>query len=70
MPVTLRDRISEDIRHALDGAELAAKLEGMGLTVAPANAVEFARAVENQRRQVYEIASIIGLKPARVPEGR
>jgi tripartite-type tricarboxylate transporter receptor subunit TctC len=64
MPVTLRDRISEDIRHALDDAGLAAKLAAMGLTVAPAGAREFAHAVEEQRRQVHEIASIIGLTPA------
>jgi tripartite-type tricarboxylate transporter receptor subunit TctC len=64
MSVTLRDRISEDIRQALDDAGLAAKLAAMGLTVAPAGAEEFAHAVEEQRRQVHEIASIIGLKPA------
>jgi tripartite-type tricarboxylate transporter receptor subunit TctC len=63
MPVTLRDRISDDIRHALDDAGLAAKLAAMGLTVAPAGAKEFAHAVEEQRRQVHAIASIIGLKP-------
>ena len=68
MPAILRDRISGDIRHALDDAALAAKLAGMGLTVAPADAKEFARAVEEQRRQVHDIASIIGLKPA--SEGR
>jgi tripartite-type tricarboxylate transporter receptor subunit TctC len=64
MPATLRDRISNDIRHALNDAALAAKLAAMGLTVAPAGANEFARAVEQQRRQVQEMASIIGLKPA------
>jgi tripartite-type tricarboxylate transporter receptor subunit TctC len=64
MPATLRDRISDDIRHALDDAALAAKLAAMGLTVAPAGANEFAQAVERQRRQVQGIASIIGLKPA------
>ena len=64
MPVTLRDRISDDIRHALDDAGLAAKLAAMGLTVAPTGAQEFAHAVEEQRRQVHEIASIIGLRPS------
>jgi tripartite-type tricarboxylate transporter receptor subunit TctC len=64
MPATLRDRISDDIRDALDDAALAAKLAAMGLTVAPAGANEFAQAVERQRRQVEEMASIIGLKPA------
>jgi tripartite-type tricarboxylate transporter receptor subunit TctC len=70
MPGTLRDRISDDIRHALDDAALAAKLVAMGLTVAPADAEEFARAVEEQRRQVHEIARIIGLKPASTSGGR
>jgi tripartite-type tricarboxylate transporter receptor subunit TctC len=64
MPATLRDRISDDIRDALDDAALAAKLAAMGLTVAPTGATEFAQAVERQRRQVQEMASIIGLKPA------
>jgi tripartite-type tricarboxylate transporter receptor subunit TctC len=70
MPVTLRDRISDDIRHGLDDAVLAAKLAAMGLTVAPAGAKEFADAVEQQRRQVHEIANIIGLKPADRSERR
>jgi tripartite-type tricarboxylate transporter receptor subunit TctC len=70
MPPTLRDRISDDIRHALDDAALAAKLEAMGLTVAPAGAKEFAQAVEAQRRQVHEIATIIGLKPTNTLERR
>jgi tripartite-type tricarboxylate transporter receptor subunit TctC len=70
MPGTLRDRISDDIRHALDDAALAAKLAAMGLTVAPADAEEFARAVEEQGRQVHEIARIIGLKPASTSGGR
>jgi tripartite-type tricarboxylate transporter receptor subunit TctC len=63
VPVTLRDQISEDIRYALDNAALAAKLAGMGLSVAPGDAREFARAAEEQRRQVHEMARIIGLKP-------
>jgi tripartite-type tricarboxylate transporter receptor subunit TctC len=63
MPATLRDRISEDIHHAVDDRALAAKLAGMGLAVAPGDASEFARAAEEQRRQVYEMARIIGLKP-------
>jgi tripartite-type tricarboxylate transporter receptor subunit TctC len=70
MPDPLRDRISDDIRHALDDAALAARLAAMGLIVAPANAEEFASAVEEQRRQVHEIARIIGLEPARASGGQ
>ena len=64
MPFAMRDRISDDIRQALDDAALAAKLTAMGLTVAPTGATEFAHAIQAQRRQVHEIASIIGLKPS------
>ena len=63
MPAALRDRISNDIRLALDDAALAAKLEAMGLTVKAASADEFGGAVEEQRRQVGAIAAILGLQP-------
>jgi tripartite-type tricarboxylate transporter receptor subunit TctC len=70
MPVTLRDRISEDIRHALDDTAIAARLAGMGLTVAPGDAEEFARSVEEHRRHVHEIVRIIGLKLVSASGGR
>ena len=66
MPPTLRDRISDDIRHALDDAALAAKLEAMGLTVKPTGAAEFGQVVEEQRRQVDAMASILGLTPGHI----
>jgi tripartite-type tricarboxylate transporter receptor subunit TctC len=65
MPIALRDRISDDVRQALEDAGLAAKLTAMGLAVAPADATEFAHTIQAQRRQVHEIASIIGLKPSK-----
>jgi tripartite-type tricarboxylate transporter receptor subunit TctC len=70
MPVTLRDRISEDIRHALDDTAIAARLAAMGLTVAPGDAEEFARSVEEHRRHVHEIVRIIGLKLVSASGGR
>jgi tripartite-type tricarboxylate transporter receptor subunit TctC len=70
MPVTLRDQVSEDIRHALEDATLTAKLAAMGLTVAPGTAEEFARALEEQRRQIGEIARTIGLEPPSNAGGR
>jgi tripartite-type tricarboxylate transporter receptor subunit TctC len=70
IPVTLRDRISEDVRYALDDAALATKLAGMGLAVAPGDAKEFAHAAEQQRRQVDAMARIIGLKPPSGEGGR
>jgi hypothetical protein len=66
----LRDRMSEDIRHALDDTAIAARLAAMGLTVAPGDAVDFARSVEEHRRHVHEIVRIVGLKPASISGGR
>jgi tripartite-type tricarboxylate transporter receptor subunit TctC len=70
MPVTLRDRISEDIRQALADDTLVARLAAIGLTVASGNAEEFSRAVVAQRRQVHEIARIIGIRPPSIEGGR
>jgi tripartite-type tricarboxylate transporter receptor subunit TctC len=63
IPETLRDRIAEDVRQVLDDKTIAARLVAMGLTVAPGDAEEFGRALEQQRSQVHEIARIIGLTP-------
>jgi tripartite-type tricarboxylate transporter receptor subunit TctC len=70
MPVALRDRISTDIRNALDDAALAEKLSAVGLVVAPGDAAEFASTIDAQRLQVHEIARIIGLTPPPAPGGR
>ena len=70
IPSALRDRISEDVRHALDEQGIADRLRAMGLTVAPGDAEDFGRAIERQRNQVHEIARIIGLKPANPQGGR
>jgi tripartite-type tricarboxylate transporter receptor subunit TctC len=70
IPQTLRDRISMDIRHALEDATVAARLETMGLKVAPGDAEEFGRALEHQRGQVHEIARLIGLRPPTPDGGR
>jgi tripartite-type tricarboxylate transporter receptor subunit TctC len=70
IPTALRDRISEDVRHALDDQPLRERLLSMGLTVSPGSAEEFGRALEVQRGQVHEIARLIGLKPASVGAGR
>ena len=63
IPHALRERISQDIRLALDDRALIAKLSNMGLTVAPGTAEEFTRALDHHREQVKEMARIIGLKP-------
>lgn len=70
MPVALRDRISRDIRDSLDDASLAEKFTAIGLIVAPGDAGEFSRAIEAQRRQVHDIARIIGLTPTSIRGGR
>jgi tripartite-type tricarboxylate transporter receptor subunit TctC len=64
IPAALRNQMSDDIRHALDDVALGAKLTGMGLAVAPGSAEEFAQSVQAQRRQVHEIAALIGLTPS------
>jgi tripartite-type tricarboxylate transporter receptor subunit TctC len=63
IPDALREKISQDIRPALDDSALVAKLSNMGLTVAPATAEEFTRAIDHHRDQVQEMARLIGLKP-------
>ena len=70
IPTTLRDRISEDVRRALDDPALAQRLLAMGLTVAPGDAEAFSRALERQRGQVHEIARLIGLRPPSEAGGR
>ena len=70
IPVTLRDRISSDVRHALQDRTVAARLEAMGLKVAPGDAEEFGRALKHQRGQVHEIARLIGLRPPSAEGGR
>jgi tripartite-type tricarboxylate transporter receptor subunit TctC len=70
IPDALRERISQDIRLALDDPALIAKLSNMGLTVAPAAAQEFTRAIDHHRAQVQKMARIIGLKPPSSEGGR
>ena len=70
IPTTLRDRISEDVRRALDDPALAQRVLAMGLTVAPGDAEAFSRALERQRGQVHEIARLIGLRPPSEAGGR
>jgi tripartite-type tricarboxylate transporter receptor subunit TctC len=70
IPDGLRGRISQDIRLALDDPALIAKLSNMGLTLAPGTAEEFTRALDHHRKQVREMAWIIGLKPSSSDGGR
>jgi tripartite-type tricarboxylate transporter receptor subunit TctC len=70
IPSALRDRISADVRRALDEQSIADRLRAMGLTVAPGDAEDFGRAIERQRTQVREIARIIGLTAADPKGGR
>ena len=70
IPDALREKISQDIRLAVDDPALIAKLLNMGLTVAPGTADEFTRSIEHHREQVREMARIIGLKPPSSKGGR
>ena len=70
IPDALRERISQDVRLALDDPALVAKLSNMGLTVAPGTAEEFTRALDHHRKQVQAMARLIGLKPPSGEGGR
>lgn len=69
-PLSLREKIAADVRDAMDDPALAARLLAMGLTVAGGTAEEFARGVEEQRRQVADVAHIVGLKQPTRQDGR
>jgi tripartite-type tricarboxylate transporter receptor subunit TctC len=70
IPLSLREKIAADVRDAMNDAALAARLLAMGLTVAGGTAEEFARAVAEQRRQVADVARIVGLKQPTRQDGR
>lgn len=62
MPADLRLRIATDVRHAAADPALASRLGNVGLVAAAGTADELARAMAEQRRQVDEIAGILGLR--------
>jgi tripartite-type tricarboxylate transporter receptor subunit TctC len=66
----LRNRIAADIRHAADDQTVVSRLSRVGLAVAAGTSEEFAKAVDEQRRQVDNIARIVGLQPPRQQGGR
>jgi tripartite-type tricarboxylate transporter receptor subunit TctC len=70
IPEALREKISHDIHLAVDDPALIAKLSNMGMTVAPATAEEFTRAIDRHRVQVREMVRLIGLKPLSSESGR
>lgn len=62
MPADLRLRIAADVRHAAADPALASRLGAVGLAAAAGTADEFAGAMAEQRRQVDEVARILGLR--------
>jgi tripartite-type tricarboxylate transporter receptor subunit TctC len=70
IPGALREKISQDIRLAVDDPALIAKLSNMGMTVAPATAEEFTRAIDHHREQLREMVRLVGLKPPSSEGGR
>jgi tripartite-type tricarboxylate transporter receptor subunit TctC len=61
MPPNLRDRIAADIRHAAEDRTLVSRLSKVGLAMAAGTPDDFANGLHDQRRQVDEIARIVGL---------
>ena len=70
MPSDLRHRIAEDVRHAAEDRELGSRLSNIGLTPAAGSAGEFVSAMAAQRKQVGELASILGLRQPDQEGGR
>jgi tripartite-type tricarboxylate transporter receptor subunit TctC len=62
MPPELRQRIAADVRQASQDPALASRLANVGLIVTAGTTDELAVAMAEQRKQVDEIASTLGLR--------
>jgi tripartite-type tricarboxylate transporter receptor subunit TctC len=66
MPSELRDRIAADVGQAAQDPALASRLANVGLIVTAGTTNELAVAMAEQRTQVDNVASILGLhRPGR-----
>lgn len=64
MPITLRDRISTDVKMVLADAAVAQRLTATGQAVVPGSAAEFAAAIEKQRVALEGFAKELGITAA------
>jgi tripartite-type tricarboxylate transporter receptor subunit TctC len=62
MPPELRQRIAADVRQASEDPALASRLANVGLIVTAGTTDELAVAMAEQRKEVDEIASTLGLR--------
>lgn len=60
-PLALRERISRDVRAALDAPDVQARLNDMGYNIAPSTPAEHDRAFREQIRAFAEIGKRLGL---------
>jgi tripartite-type tricarboxylate transporter receptor subunit TctC len=63
MPETVRNKIAADVHEAATDATIVERLTSTGQVVSPGNAAEFAASIEQQKKQVAEVAKVFGNKP-------
>ena len=63
MPEAVRNKIADDVRAVAFDLVIVEKLSATGQVVSPGNAKEFAASIEQQRKQVAEVAKLFGNKP-------
>ncbi len=63
MPEATRDKIADDVRAVAGDPAIVEKLTATGQVVSPGNAKQFAISIEQQRKQVAEVAKLFGNKP-------
>ena len=63
MPEAVRNKIADDVRAVSFDPVIVEKLSATGQVVSPGNAKEFAASIEQQRKQVAEVAKLFGNKP-------
>jgi tripartite-type tricarboxylate transporter receptor subunit TctC len=65
LSVELRNRIAADVKEVAADGVIGARLAATGQVMNIGGPQEFAESIDRQRRQIAEIAKIIGLKPDR-----
>jgi len=63
MQEAVRNKIADDVRAVAFDPVIVEKLSATGQVVSPGNAKEFAASIEQQRKQVAEVAKLFGNKP-------